>query len=287
VPQGQPGWLPDPATVGDNSLEEVLAHLKYVDGFEQANLTPAPLSQILWAGYGCTAHVTSNGRAGLTVPSAYAAYYLSRSIYLVNEDGVRRYQNRDASTSASTRDHRLEPVGAAPGGSRPRAGSGDPNPQPADARAALVSAIGGLPKAPCYVVLCLDSANAGQQYAQLEAGFVAGNMLIQASALGLGCHFRPNLTSAEQKSIQAATGIPASHLPQAIVSIGPIAPSASLEGDANSDNRVDLKDYMILARGWLSSKSQVPYDPRVDLNRDGLINVADLHLLAANWLKSS
>jgi len=285
VPQGQPGWLPDPATAADNSLEEVLANLKYANSFEQANLTLPQISQILWAGYGCTAHATSNGRAGLTVPSAYAAYYLSRSIYLVNEDGVRRYQNRDASASASTRDHRLEPVGAAPGGSRPRAGTGDPSPQPADARAVLASAIGGLPKAPCYVVLCLDSPNAGQQYAQLEAGFVAGNMLIQASALGLGCHFRPNLTSAEQKSIQAATGIPASHLPQAIVSIGSLAPSVLLEGDANGDNRVDLEDYVILSRGWSSSKSQAAYDARADFDRDGHINVADLRLLAANWLR--
>jgi len=287
VPQGQPGWLPDPAAVGENSLEEILANPKYVNTFGQTNLTLPQISQILWAGYGCTAHATSNGRAGLTVPSAYAAYYLSRSIYVVNEEGVRRYQNRDASTSASTRDHRLEPVDAAPGGSRPRAGSPNPSPQPADARAALASAIDGLPRAPCYVVLCLDSANAGQQYAQLEAGFVAGNMLIQASALGLGCHFRPNLTSAEQKSIQAATGIPASHLPQAIVSIGSLVPSASLEGDANGDNRVDLADYVILSRGWSSSKSQATYEARADFNRDGLIDVADLRLLAANWLKSS
>jgi nitroreductase len=286
ISEGQPGWLPDPATAADNSLEEVLAHLKYVNSFEPANLTLPQISQILWAGYGCTAHVTSNGRAGLTVPSAYATYYLSRSIYLVNEDGVRRYQNRDASTSASTRDHRLEPVASAAGGSRPRSGGESTNPQPADARAALAAAISGLPKAPCYVVLCLDSANAGQQYAQLEAGFVAGNMLIQASVLGLACHFKPNLSSAEQKSIQAATGIPASHLPQAIVSIGAIAPSASLEGDANSDNRVDLEDYVILSRSWLSSKSQAAYDARADFNHDGLINLADLCLLAANWLRA-
>ncbi len=287
VPQGQSGWLPDPATTADDSLEEVLAHLKYANSFEQANLTLSQISQVLWAGYGCTAHVTSNSRAGLTVPSAYATYYLSRSIYLVNEDGVRRYQNRDPSTSANTRDHRLEPAGAAAAGGRQRSGGQNPSPQPADARAALPAAVSGLPKAPCYVVLCLDSANVGQQYAQLEAGFVAGNMLIQASALGLGCDFRPNLTSAEQRSIQAATGIPASHLPQAIVSLGSLAPSASLEGDANSDDRVDLEDYVILSRGWQSSKPQTAYDPRADFNHDGLVNVADLRLLAANWLGSA
>jgi hypothetical protein len=286
VAQGQPGWLPDPSANGDNNLEEVLANLKYVSSFAQTNLALGQISQILWAGYGCTAHTTSNGRAGLTVPSAYASYYLSRSIYLVNEDGVRRYQNRDPSAGPSTRDHRLEPVGSAVGGGRSRSGGESTSPQPADARAGLQSAVGSLPKAPCYIVLCLDSTNVGQEYAQLEAGFAAGNMLIQASTMGLGCHFKPGLTSAEQKSIQAATGIPASHLPQAIVCIGPVETSASLEGDANQDNLVDLDDYVILSRCWLSSKSQGQYDARADFNHDGVVNVADLRLLAANWLRT-
>jgi hypothetical protein len=286
VVQGQAGWLPDPSPSGDNSLEEVLAHLKYVGSFVQTNLTLPQVSQILWAGYGCTAHTTSNSRAGLTVPSAYAAYYLSRSIYLVNEDGIRRYQNRDPSGSASTRDHRLEPVGAAAGGGRSRSGGENPSPPPADARAGLPATITNLPKAPCYMVLCLDTTNATQEYAQLEAGFVAGNMLIQASALGLGCHFKADLTSAEQKSIQNITGIPATQIPYAIVSLGPIAPSTSLAGDANNDNRVDLEDYIILSRSWQASQPQVAYDARADFNRDGHVNIADLALLAANWLRS-
>jgi hypothetical protein len=286
VPEGQPGWLPDPSTSGGNSLEEVLANLRYVSDFAQTHLTLPQVSQILWAGYGCTAHVTSNGRAGLTVPSAYANYYLSRGIYLVNEDGVRRYQNRDPSTNAGTRDHRLEPVAATAGGGRQRLG-GESVPPPADPRAGLQFAVSGLPKAPCYVVLCLDSSNVGQPYAQLETGFVAGNMLIQASAIGLGCHFKPNLTSAEQKSIQAATSIPASHIPQVIVSIGPPSVPTLSAGDANHDDTVDLQDYVILSRCWLSSQSQAAYDARADFDHDGLVNVADLALLAAHWLRTA
>jgi hypothetical protein len=281
TPQGQAGWLPDPCTAGNDSLEEVLANLKYGGSFTDANLPLQQVSQVLWAGYGCTAHTTSNGRAGLTVPSAYANYYLSRGIYLVNEDGVRRYQNRDASASQSTRDHRLEPVAASSSARRP---GGEPNPEPADARAALRSAVTGLPKAPCYVILCLDSANVGQEYALLEVGFVAGNMLIQASALGLGGHFKTDLTAAEQQSLRNATGMPATQTPQAIVSLGSMAASAFLEGDANGDNFVDLSDYVILSRSWLSSKAQAAYDARADFNRDGAIDVADLALLAANWL---
>ncbi len=282
----QPGWLPDPFMTGDNSLEEVLADLKYVDSFMQTDLTSHQVSQILWAGYGCTAHVTSNGRAGLTVPSAYANYYLSRSIYLVNEDGVHRHQNRDPSASPGTRDHRLEPLGPADGGARRRPGSESENPDPAAARTRLQSAVSGLPKAPCHVVLCLDSSNVGQPYAQLEVGFVAGSMLLQASAVGLGCHFRTGFSPAEQRSIQAATSIDASHIPQAIVCIGPVPPVPSLEGDANRDSIVDLADYVILSSSWRSSKSQARYDARADFDRDGLVDVADLRLLATNWLET-
>jgi nitroreductase len=58
------------------------------------------------------------------------------------------------------------------------------------------------------------------EYAQLEAGFVAGNMLIQATAIDLGCYFKTKLTPAEQQAIQSATGIPSSHVPQAVISLG-------------------------------------------------------------------
>jgi len=233
VPEGEPGHLPDPSTAGDNSLEEVLVNLKYVSSFTQTNLTLQQISQILWAGYGCTAHTTTNGRAGLTVPSAFASYYLTGSIYLVNENGVYRYHNRNPSTNLTTRDHRIEKITSI----RVR-GSLQSN----DVRDSLWSAVGGLPEAPCYVILCLDSSYVGQEYAQLETGFVAGNMLIQATALGLGCHFKTKLTSAERKSIQAITSISASHIPQAIVSIGPVAPAGAsvsisvfLQGDSRPD----------------------------------------------------
>lgn len=235
VPTGQPGWLPDPCSTGTDSLEEVLAHLKYTDSFAQANLTLQQVSQILWAGYGCTAHTTSNSKAGLTVPSAMANYYLTRSIYIVKEDGVYRYLNRNPATNTATEDHKVEPVVAA-ADSRGRLPADS---SPAGARDRLRSAVSGLPQAPCYAILCLDSANAGQEFAQLETGFIAGNMLIQASSLGLGCHFRPKLSASEQKSIQTATNIPASHVPQAVVTMGSagalVSISVTLQGEGRPD----------------------------------------------------
>jgi hypothetical protein len=102
----------------------------------------------------------------------------------------------------TTRDHRLERI------------------NPDDVRGGVRSAASGLSQAPCYVILCLDSFYVRLEYAQLEAGFVASNMLIQASAIDLGCYFKTKLTAGEQQAIQNATGIPSSHIPQAIISLG-------------------------------------------------------------------
>jgi len=251
VPEGEPGWLPDPSTTGENNIEEVLANLRYVNSFAQTNLTLQQISQILWAGYGCSAHTTSNSRAGLTVPSAYANYYLTQSIYLVNETGVYRYHNRNPATNLATRDHRIEKVTSA----RVRGSA-----QSDDVRGNLPSAVSGLPAAPCYVVLCLDSSYIGQPYAPIETGFVAGNMLIQASAIGLGCHFNTKLTSAEQKNIQAITSIPASHIPQAIVSIGPIAAVVSISVVLQGDGQPDA--------GWIVPLTIRFFPPGADVLND-------------------
>ena len=231
VPENEPNWLPDPSTTGDNSLEEVLAKLNYFSSFAQTNLKLQQISQILWAGYGCTDH-TPSGKAGLTVPSAWANYYLTRSIYLANENGVYRYHNRNPSTNLSSRDHRIEQIDSS--------SMGRSAPRPADARGRLQSAVSGLPRAPCYVIICLDSSYVGQEYAHLETGFAAGSMLIQATAIDLGCHFTTALSSTEQNSIQSATNIPASHIPQAIVSIGPIEIRVSISVALQGDGRPDI-----------------------------------------------
>ncbi len=233
VPEGQPGWLPDPSTTGDNSLEEILADLRYVGSFSQTNLTIQQISQILWAGYGCTAHTSSNGRAGLTVPSAWANYYLTRSIYLANENGVFRYHNRNPEINLSTRDHRLEQIDSASAG---RSGS-----RPADARGRLQTAVEDLPEAPCYIILCLNSSDVTDEYARLETGFVANNILMQTTAMNLGCHFKASLTSKEQSDIRTATNIPSSHVPQAIVSIGQIETVVSISAALQGDNRPDAE----------------------------------------------
>ena len=209
VPQGDPGWLPDPSTNGQDKIEDVMTNLKYVSKFSMENLTLQQISQLLWAGYGGTPHVVSGGKKGLTVPSAMAKYYLTGTIYLLNEKGVYRYQNRNPKTDMRTIDHRIEPVNST------------------DVRDKLPAAVSSLPKAPCYIVVCLPKMNGfidmEKDFELLETGFVAGNVLVQASAMGLGCHFKTDLTSDEQSGIRRLTGIPFSDTPQVIISMGGVA----------------------------------------------------------------
>ena len=244
IPQGQPGWLPDPCTTGGNSLEDSACQSEvhqqfYSNEFDTAANLPDSMGRIWLHPH------TISSKAGLTVPSAYANYYLTLSIYLANENGVYRYHNRiSPGTDLTTRDHRIEQINAA------------------DVRGALQSAVSGLPRAPCYVILCLNSSDAGQEqeFARLETGFVAGSMLIQATAIDLGCHFKTKLTSGEQSSIQAATNILASHIPQAIVSIGPAAAVVSISVVLQGDGRPDA--------GWVVPLTVKFFPPGADVLND-------------------
>ncbi len=87
-------------------------------------------------------------------------------------------------------------------------------------RDALRSAVSELPDAPCYIILSLDSDDMDKWYARLEAGFVAGNMLLQGSAIGVGCWFTTGLNDSEQVRMGKAIGLEKADVPIAIVSTG-------------------------------------------------------------------
>ncbi|MFH1749067.1 MAG: dockerin type I domain-containing protein [Planctomycetota bacterium] len=245
------GSLPNPITDGANNLEEVLADLQLRDSFRtDLDLTPARLSQILWAGYGCSAHMTSNGRGGLTVPSWVAQYFMTNRIYVVDAR-VSRFCNR-VGTNLATRDHRLELV------------------QDADVRAQVRQALPDLPDAPCYILLCLTQSGLSTWYHRLETGFAAGGMLLQTGADGLGCTFKAPLSSAEHTALQQITQIPTSDYPHAVVALG--YRPADLDGDGD----VDAEDLAAFS-GCLSGPD-VPVDPGctpADLDTDGDVDVTD------------
>jgi len=120
----------------------------------------------------------------------------------VKWDGVYRYHNRNPPDDLTTRDHRLELI------------------KKGDVRDALRSSVRELPDAPLYIILSLDPDDMDKWFARLEAGFVAGNILMQGSAIGVGCWFTTGLGDDEQVRIDKAIGLEIDDLPIAIVSIG-------------------------------------------------------------------
>lgn len=255
------GSLPDPVTDGTNQLEEVLATVRLRPRLRRdLDLTPQRLSQILWAGYGCTAHMTSSGRAALTVPSWMAGYFLTNRIYVVDER-VSRYANRVGSDLA-TRDHRLDLV------------------QDADVRDALRQALPDLPIAPCYVVLCLSQTGMTTWYYKLESGMAAGGMLLQAEALGLGCAFKADLTPAEQSAVRQVTPIPASDYPHAIVALG------HRPADVDGDGDVDLDDLGCFVNVLLGLDTDPGHLAAADFTGDDAADGLDIQMFVGAMIEN-
>lgn len=197
------GSLPNPSTDGSVYFDYAVTSLKYGTNFESTALNLQQLSQLLWSVYGCTDHTASGGRAALTVASAVANYYLTRRIYLVSQMGVHRYHNRiPPGDGLTTRDHRIELL------------TSD------DVRESLRQSIAGLPSAPGYFILCLDTSQVTSRWALTDVGYAAGSALVQATSMGLNTHFRTDFTTDERTAIQSITGIPSSNVPIAIVSSG-------------------------------------------------------------------
>ena len=194
------GTLPNPSTDGPVLLENALEDLRYGNQFLPDELSLEQLSQIAWASYGNTPHMTTNNRAGITAASAVANYYLTGRIYIVRPEGVERYHIRQPSGQPTTRDHRIE-----------RVTDGDQRPQ-------LRSAVTRIPQtAPGYFVYCAATTDRWQL---IEAGYCAAGALLQATSMDLQGHFTADFTSAERAAIINALGIPSADLPLVIFSGG-------------------------------------------------------------------
>lgn len=158
----KPKELPPPVVAGRMSLEEAIAQRRSVRGFADIPLTIAEVSQLCWAGQGIT---DPRGRFRAS-PSAGALYPIE--LYVVTAEGVDHYRPKG---------HRLE-----------RHLTGDL--RPALQEAALdQDAVGG--SAACIVVTAVVERTArkyggrAERYCFIEAGHVAQNILLQATALHL------------------------------------------------------------------------------------------------------
>jgi SagB-type dehydrogenase family enzyme len=155
--------LPSPDTEGGPPLAEVLAARRSVRSFAKTALSPEQIGQLCWAAQG----ITDPAHGFRTAPSAGALYPVT--IYIVQSDGVFEYLPREhvlRRTADADRRRRLE-------------------------SAALgQSSIGDAPV--CLVVTVDVSRTArkygsrAERYCLIEAGHVAQNVLLQATALELG-----------------------------------------------------------------------------------------------------
>jgi len=155
--------LPSPRMDGDVSLEAALCLRRSIRNFTQQGLSLAEIGQLLWAAQGVT-----DPRGYRTAPSAGALYPLE--IYLATDQGLYHYRPED---------HSLQPL------------------QDADRRLELFHAGLGqqaLREAPAIFIIVgvipRTEAKYGPErsprYVYLEAGHAAQNLLLQATALGLG-----------------------------------------------------------------------------------------------------
>ena len=188
-----PTSLPKPDVDGAMPLEQALAKRRSVRGFSSKELSPAQVSQLLWACQGVTSLLRRR-----TAPSAGALYPLVA--LLADKTGVYRY---------APNGHSLERVGAR------------------DIRAELAAAALGqdsVREAPVSIVLAGDPsrlerkyARRSERYALIEAGHAAQNVLLQAVALGLGA---VPIGAFRDSAVSKLLGLPEGLAPYVIIPVG-------------------------------------------------------------------
>lgn len=153
--------LPPPSTSEGMSLTKAMAERRSVRSFSSEPVTMEQVSQLCWAAQGITER--SSGKR--TAPSALAQYAVT--VYVVNKDGCHEY------LPAS---HALRPVGGSQSLGALRGACWQPS----------------VGSAPLCLIIAVDvekmkprCGKMSEQYSLLEAGHVAQNVLLQATALDL------------------------------------------------------------------------------------------------------
>ena len=184
--------LAAPRTSGGASLDDVLARRQTVRDFATTAIDRGDLAQLLWAAQGIT-HGT-----GRTAPSAGALYPIE--VYAVDAVGVWRYLPER---------HALALVHA-----------GDVAPRLARAAGGQAAVRG----APLRIVVTATFARSqakygarGERYATLEAGHVAQDVLLEATALGLGA---ASIGAFDDDDVRRVLGLGAEETPMYIIAIG-------------------------------------------------------------------
>lgn len=165
----EPIQLPPPATRGSVSLEQALSERRSVREFSHAPLRLAQVSQVLWAAQG----VTENEQGLRTAPSAGALYPLEILLLVGSVQGL-----SPGLYGYQPREHRLVMLGEK-----------DLRPQ---LKAAALNQEAVLQAPAVLIVTAVPArtearyAERAERYVNMEAGHVAQNICLQATALGLG-----------------------------------------------------------------------------------------------------
>ncbi len=186
--------LPEPDRAGGMTLAATLAARRSVRSFAVEALTERQISQLLWAAQGRT-----DGPRHRTAPSAGALYPLE--IYLVLPGGIHHYEPEG---------HRLT-----------RLSEGD-------ARGALHRAAlsqDAVREAPAVFVIAAVYARTEVKYGRdrtpryvhMEAGHAAQNLLLEATALGLGA---VPIGAFEDARVKAALALPTNNEPLYLIPVG-------------------------------------------------------------------
>jgi len=150
--------LPAPDTSGGGPINAALMKRRTIRSYEDAAVSIAQLSQLLWAAQGVTDAKTGHR----TAPSAHAMYPLD--VYAVTAKGIYRYLPADHSLKAvKTGDHRSEITG-----------------QAWAQKVAVQLVIVGIPRR------MKGGGEKTAEWIDYEAGAAAQNVLLEATAMGLG-----------------------------------------------------------------------------------------------------
>lgn len=189
-----PGRLPPPAAAGHMSLEQAIGARRSVRRFADRPLTDEQISQLCWAGQG----ITDTAESLRAAPSAGALYPME--IYLVTAEGVDHYR----------------PVGH----QLTRHLTGDV--RPVLRRAALDEEAIGQAAASVLIAAVVEQTarrygRRAERYCFLEAGHIAQNILLQATALNLAS---VPIGAFDDKKVAAALKLPGEHRVLYIVAVG-------------------------------------------------------------------
>jgi len=186
--------LPNPQTKGKTSLEEALSLRRSVRAFNTEALSLAEVGQLMWAAQG----ITEPMRGRRTAPSAGATYPIE--VFLVSRRGFGRYV---------VGAHSIEWYDMS------------------DLRGALADACAKqdcVRDAPMDIVIASVPARTTPKYRDragryiyLEAGHVAQNILLEATAMGLGA---APIGAFLEEQVSKVLGLPSNYFPLYVIPVG-------------------------------------------------------------------